>query len=81
MISSALHLAEARGVPELVAEVAALFDLALVEQHVLPVGALRITPKRSASAPYLAMRSSGSGELPSDFDILRPCLSRMMPVK
>jgi len=25
-----------------------------------------------------AMRSSGSGELPSDFDILRPCLSRMI---
>ena len=40
-----------------------------------------MTPKRSASAPNLAMRSSGSGEFPSDFDILRPCLSRIIPVK
>ena len=36
---------------------------------------------RIPSAPYLAIRSSGSGELPSCLDILRPILSRTMPVK
>jgi hypothetical protein len=46
-----------------------------------PCGAIDTMPKRRPSAPYLAIRSSGSGELPSDFDILRPCWSRMMPVK
>ncbi len=46
-----------------------------------PSGAMRMTEKRSASAPYIAMMSSGSGELPRLFDILRPCLSRMMLVK
>ena len=38
-------------------------------------------PKRSPSAPYFAIKSSGSGELPNDFDIFRPCLSRISPVK
>jgi len=37
-----------------------------------------MTPNRSASAPNFAIRSRGSGELPSDLDILRPCLSRMI---
>ena len=46
-----------------------------------PSGALRMVPKRRASAPYLAMSSSGSGELPRLLLILRPSLSRMMPVK
>ena len=32
-----------------------------------PVGAIRIRPKRKPSAPYFAIRSSGSGELPNDF--------------
>ena len=31
-----------------------------------PAGAMRIMPKRSPSAPYFAIRSSGSGELPND---------------
>ena len=35
--------------------------------------------KRSASAEYSSMILSGSRELPSDFDILRPCASRTMP--
>ena len=46
-----------------------------------PWGAIDTMPKRRPSAPYFAMRSRGSGELPSDFDILRPSASRMMPVK
>jgi hypothetical protein len=40
---------------------------------VLPWGAIDTMPKRRPSAPYFSIRSSGSGELPSDFDILRPC--------
>ena len=35
--------------------------------------------KRSASAPYLSMTSSGSMPLPSDLLILRPCASRTRP--
>ena len=46
-----------------------------------PIGAIRIRPKRNPSAPYFVIKSSGSGELPNDFDILRPCLSRISPVK
>ena len=42
---------------------------------------MRMRPKRNPSAPYLAIRSSGSGELPRLFDILRPLRSRMMLVK
>ena len=40
-----------------------------------------IIATRTPSAPYSAIRSSGSGELPSCFDILRPILSRTIPVK
>ena len=36
--------------------------------------------KRTASAPYCSIMSSGSMPLPSDFDIQRPCLSLIMPV-
>jgi hypothetical protein len=36
--------------------------------------------KRTASAPYSSMTAIGSGELPSDFDILRPSGSRTMPL-
>ena len=46
-----------------------------------PAGAASIRPMRTPSAPYWAIKSSGSGELPSCFDILRPMLSRTMPVK
>ena len=35
--------------------------------------------KRSASAPYWSITSSGSMPLPSDLDILRPCASRTRP--
>ena len=38
-------------------------------------------PQRTASAPYFSMSTSGSGELPRLLLILRPSLSRMMPVK
>ena len=47
----------------------------------LPAGAESIIPIRTASAPYLAISSRGSGEFPSDFDILRPSLSLTIPVK
>ena len=47
----------------------------------LPAGAASIIPMRTPSAPYVAIKSNGSGELPSDFDILRPNLSRTIPVK
>ena len=47
----------------------------------LPAGAASIIPIRTPSAPYLSISSNGSGELPSDFDILRPSLSRTIPVK
>ena len=42
---------------------------------------INIKPIRTPSAPYLAINSNGSGELPNDFDILRPNLSRTIPVK
>ena len=42
---------------------------------VLPV----MSMKRRVSAPYLSMTSTGSMPLPSDFDILRPSLSRTRP--
>ena len=35
--------------------------------------------RRSASAPYCSMTSIGSTPLPRDFDILRPCASRISP--
>ena len=41
----------------------------------LPVASV----KRSASAPYWSMISSGSMPLPSDLLILRPCASRRRP--
>ena len=47
----------------------------------LPAGAESIMPIRTPSAPYCSINSMGSGELPSDFDILRPSLSRTIPVK
>ncbi len=47
----------------------------------LPAGAPSISPMRTPSAPNLSIRSRGSGELPSDFDILRPILSLTIPVK
>jgi len=46
-----------------------------------PAGAASIIPIRTPSAPYLSISSNGSGELPKDFDILRPSLSRTIPVK
>ena len=47
----------------------------------LPTGAMRISPKRSPSAPYFSISSTGSGEFPNDFDIFRPLRSRMIEVK
>ena len=46
-----------------------------------PAGAESIIPIRTPSAPNLSMSSNGSGELPNDLDILRPSLSRTIPVK
>src|SRR5690606_4256430 len=37
-------------------------------------------PIRTPSAPYWFIKSIGSGELPNDLDILRPNLSRTIPV-
>ena len=37
-------------------------------------------PTRTPSAPYFSIKSIGSGELPNDLDILRPSLSRTIPV-
>ena len=47
----------------------------------LPAEAHSSMPSRTASAPYFSMRSSGLGLLPRVLDILRPILSRTMPVK
>ena len=38
---------------------------------------MNITYRRSASAPYFAIMSSGSTTLPFDFDITAPSLSTM----
>ena len=45
-----------------------------------PVGVCTMQ-KRTLSAPYLSIIASGSGELPSDLLIFRPCASRTMLVK
>ena len=45
----------------------------------LPGLAPRARVKRSASAPYLSIHSSGSTLLPRDFDIFLPSLSRISP--
>ena len=50
----ALHLAETAGVPELVAEIAAEFDVLFIEQNSWPSGAARITPKRKRIRAVLA---------------------------
>ena len=47
----------------------------------LPAGAESIMPMRTPSAPNFSISSMGSGELPRLFDILRPSLSRTIPVK
>ncbi len=47
----------------------------------LPAGADSIIPILTPSAPYLSISISGSGEFPRLFDILRPSLSRTIPVK
>ena len=47
----------------------------------LPAGAANIIPIRTPSAPYVEIKSSGSGEFPSDLDIFLPNLSRTIPVK
>src|SRR5690606_10288473 len=47
----------------------------------LPAGELNSMPVLTPSAPYCAIRSKGSGELPSDLLILRPCLSLTIPVR
>ena len=46
-----------------------------------PAEALNNNPTRTPSAPNFSINSNGSGEFPSDFDILRRCLSRTNPVK
>ena len=46
----------------------------------LPAGELSNIPIRTPSAPYWAIRSSGSGELPNDLLIFLRCLSRTIPV-
>ena len=53
-----------------------------VEKRISLPGLLPVDrAKRSASAPYWAMTSSGSIPLPRDLDILRPCASRTKPWK
>ena len=47
----------------------------------LPAGAESIIPIRTPSAPNLSISSNGSGLLPRLLLILRPSLSRTMPVK
>src|SRR5690606_18141811 len=47
----------------------------------LPAGELNNIPTRTPSAPYFSISSSGSGEFPKDLLILRPCLSRTIPVR
>ena len=50
------------------------------DQRVYKVGfAPRASAKRSASAPYLSINSSGSITLPFDLDIFFPCLSLTNP--
>ena len=78
---AALHLAETAGVPEFVAEIAAQLHVLFVEQHVLAERRAAHGAEAEGVRAVLAMSTSGSGELPSVLDILRPCLSRMMPVK
>lgn len=46
-----------------------------------PMPRPEITVHRNASAPYRLITSSGSIPLPSDFDILRCCVSRTVPCK
>ena len=46
-----------------------------------PAEALNNNPTRTPSAPNFSINPNGSGEFPSDLDILRPCLSRTNPVK
>ena len=46
-----------------------------------PAEALKSNPTRTPSAPNFSINSNGSGELPSDLDILRRCLSLTNPVK
>ena len=79
LIAVDVHVNKAGGVPDLIGKVAAGFDLLVGEAHVvsglLPVARV----KRSASAPYCSMISSGSMPLPRDLDIFRPCASRTMP--
>ena len=41
-----------------------------------PIAAIEVSVKRTASAPYWSISSSGSMTLPSDFDIFLPCSSR-----
>ena len=49
----------------------------------LPTGAVIVwtMQNRTLSAPYLSIMTRGSGELPSDLLIFRPCASRTMLVK
>src|SRR5256714_12009017 len=76
-----MHLAEARCVPKFRGEVVSFLDLLFVERDVLSD---RRDPHQAEAQSIGAIfpdQSSGSGELPNDFDILRPCLSRIRPVK
>src|SRR5690606_237726 len=47
----------------------------------LPAGEQSNIPTRTPSAPNLLINSSGSGQLPKDLLILRPNLSRTIPVR
>jgi hypothetical protein len=75
LVDREVHQHIAAGVPDLVGKVAHGLALFNVEAHVV---AGRVAGdaalKRSASAPYWSMISSGSMPLPSDLDILRPWL-------
>src|ERR1051326_5808193 len=46
-----------------------------------PAGEHSSIPTRTPSAPYFSISSIGSGEFPSDLLILRPILSRTIPVR
>ena len=67
---------KAEGVPELGAEVAVALDAVFEILSTPPSAAIAALVKRSASAPYSSIISSGSMTLPVDLDIFLPLASR-----
>ena len=65
----------------LVPKLRPISSLSIEMKTSMPGEVVCISVKRRASALYLPMISSGSRELPSDLDILRPCASRTTPCR